>query len=163
MADQQFVTAYDVLDQAYDDRMWLLVGLVVLVVVSLVAILDAKRHRPRRLGRGSVIVVFSSLTLGLGWMVLGAFAERSRCLTWALNNEFTVVEGNIEDYKPMPSHEHGKESFTVGGVFFQYSDYDNLSNGGFVQTASHGGPIRPGLHVRISYHQDRILKVEVAK
>jgi hypothetical protein len=55
---------------------------------------------------------------------------------------------------------HQDESFMVEGVTFEYSDYD-LSKCGFNNTASHGSPIREGLSVRISYRDDRILKIEI--
>jgi hypothetical protein len=34
---------------------------------------------------------------------------------------------------------------------------------GFHNTASHGGPIKPGLHVRLSYAGNDILRIEVAE
>jgi len=53
------------------------------------------------------------------------------------------------------------ESFTVGGRRFSYSDYEVTA--GFNNTASHGGPIRAGLHVRVTYWGNLILRLEVAR
>jgi len=63
-----------------------------------------------------------------------------------------VVEGVVENFRPAPPGGHVNESFSVNGVQFAYSDY--MITGGFRQTASHGGPIRAGLHVRVHYVRD---------
>ena len=53
------------------------------------------------------------------------------------------------------------EHFDVHGVEFNYSDY--IVSAGFNNTASHGGPIRPGLPVRICYRDGEILRLEIAQ
>ena len=60
-----------------------------------------------------------------------------------------VVEGVVQDFVPAPFGGHQDESFRVDSVHFSYSDY--VLNGGFNTTRSHGGPIHPGLQVRIHY------------
>lgn len=72
-----------------------------------------------------------------------------------------VVEGVVTDFKPMPATGHAMESFCVSGVCFHYSDY--VITAGFNQTSSHGGPIRNGLSVRVTYVGDTIVRLEVAK
>lgn len=76
--------------------------------------------------------------------------------------EYKVVEGQIENFNPMPHSGHAMESFTVNGVYFEYSDF--VVHYGFNNTASHGGPIkRNGQQVRLSYisrnEDNRILKI----
>jgi hypothetical protein len=61
-----------------------------------------------------------------------------------------VVQGQVEHFDPMPVRGHKNESFDVAGKHFEYSDYD-LTNPGFKNAASHGGPIHDGLLVRIHY------------
>lgn len=78
--------------------------------------------------------------------------------------EYNVVEGQIENFHPMPHSGHDMESFTVNGVYFEYSDF--VVHYGFNNTASHGGPIkRNGQQVRLSYitknGDNRILKIEL--
>lgn len=80
------------------------------------------------------------------------------------NKEYKVVEGQIENFHPMPHSGHDMESFTVNGVYFEYSDF--VVHYGFNNTASHGGPIkRNGQQVRLSYitknGDNRILKIEL--
>ncbi len=60
-----------------------------------------------------------------------------------------IVQGRVENFCPMPSNGHGTERFTVQGVHFAYSDA--VVSPFFKNTRSHGGPIRPGLLVRIYY------------
>lgn len=70
-----------------------------------------------------------------------------------------VVEGPVRDFIPAPSVGHSDESFCVQEKCFSYSDY--ALTGGFNTTASHGGPIKDGLPVRVTYVGDLITRLEV--
>jgi len=77
---------------------------------------------------------------------------------------YSVVEGTVEDFHPMPYEGHQSECFRVQKERFCYSDYEVSAT--FNQSASHGGPIRAGLPVRIAYYEDedfqgQILRLEV--
>jgi hypothetical protein len=72
---------------------------------------------------------------------------------------FAVAEGVVTDFVPMPYEGHKDECFTVNEQRFCYSDYGVSS--GFSNSASHGGPIREGLPVRVSYVGNTILRLEV--
>lgn len=81
------------------------------------------------------------------------------------NHEYYVVEGEIENFVPMPVGGHAHESFTVKGIEFEYSDFD-LSYHGFRNTSSHGGPItKNGQQVKLAYITDTgkniILRIEM--
>ena len=78
------------------------------------------------------------------------------------NGQYSVVEGVVEDFQPMPHQGCKCECFRVTDVRFCYSDY-NMGTAGFNQSATHGGPIRAGLPVRISYRDDQRLKIEVSQ
>lgn len=79
----------------------------------------------------------------------------------ARNGGYSTVEGVVEDFKPMPNSGHAMESFRLDGHSFEYSDYTITPC--FNNAASNGGPIRPGLHVRIGYLSDRcIVRLEIA-
>jgi hypothetical protein len=71
-----------------------------------------------------------------------------------------IVEGRVEDFTPMPFAGHAQEHFSVCGVPFSYSDY--IVTAGFNHTSSHGGPIRPGVWVRLSYVGNTIARLEIA-
>ncbi|KAG8150293.1 hypothetical protein [Burkholderia catarinensis] len=76
------------------------------------------------------------------------------------SGEVRVVEGDVTAFEPMPYGGHAMERFCVRQVCFSYSDY--VITGGFNNTASHGGPIRSGLPVKVSYVDGLIVKLEVA-
>jgi hypothetical protein len=77
------------------------------------------------------------------------------------DHRYSVVEGRVTDFVPMPYTGHARESFVVGGRTFTYSDY--ILTGCFNNAASHGGPIRSGLSVRIAYVGNCIVRLEVAQ
>jgi hypothetical protein len=98
-------------------------------------------------------LVFGSLAVL--WVVAStasAWGFYSRAKTAARSSTTPVVQGIVESFTPAPFEGHQDESFTVNGVRFSYSDY--VITGGFRQTASHGGPIRAGLPVRIRYQPE---------
>jgi hypothetical protein len=75
--------------------------------------------------------------------------------------EAEIVEGRVDNFVPMPYTGHAMERFSVCEVPFSYSDY--VVTAGFNNTSSHGGPIRSGLWVRLSYVGNTIARLEVAK
>ncbi|SRR6266436_6128365 len=75
------------------------------------------------------------------------------------SRNYSTAEGRVHDFHPMPYEGHAEESFTVAGHRFSYSDY--VETHCFNNTSSHGGPMREGLLVRISYSDNCILRIEV--
>ena len=127
------------------------------------------RFRHRLTGSSVRRTVFPALFLGFAVMwttvasvsVIGGHVSATRALR---DGTAQVVEGTVEDFHPMPASGHDTERFTVKGVRFEYSDF--IVTAGFNNTSSHGGPMRPGLPVRIHYVGDKrpvILKLEVAE
>lgn len=78
-----------------------------------------------------------------------------------LNGKYTVVEGTVTDFVPMPYSGHAMEKFNVNGHHYEYSDYNVVA--GFNNTQSHGGPIRQGLKVRIADVDGQIAKLEIVE
>ena len=80
------------------------------------------------------------------------------------SNSYSIVEGIVENFIPMPYDGHMDEEFDVNGIHFEYSDYTVVE--GFNNTCSHGGPIcTNGQQVRIQYYskngKNTIIKIEV--
>jgi hypothetical protein len=79
--------------------------------------------------------------------------------------DYQVVEGIVTNFDPMPYEGHKSECFSVLDKRFCYSDY--AIDPGFRNTASHGGPIRSGLKVRIAYkpttRRNMILRIDVGR
>lgn len=89
------------------------------------------------------------------------FADYRGAVSALRNNRAQVVEGTVTEFKPMAYAGHGMESFVVQGVKFEYSDF--IITAGFNNTASHGGPIREGLPVKIWYSGGEIPRVDIKK
>jgi hypothetical protein len=89
-----------------------------------------------------------------------SYAEYRRLSTALASGKVEVVEGRVEDFDPMPPGGHKMERFCVRDRCFEYSDFE-LTNG-FNNTASHGGPVRPGLLVRVTHYYGTIVRLEVA-
>lgn len=96
-------------------------------------------------------------------MVSTTMRERRALLAAESDGTARIVEGTVQNFVPMPYTGHATERFDVGGVHFWYSDY--VETAGFHQSASHGGPIRAGLPVRIAYvpagRENKIVRLEV--
>ena len=96
------------------------------------------------------------------WSVLALskmIPDYQRARSAYLSGNYSVVQGLVTDFQPMPYQGHGEECFTVESETFCYSDYEVTL--GFNNTASHGGPIREGLPVRVSFIGNTILRLEV--
>ena len=159
--DESWHMAYDVAKQGYDGQLFVLLALILAGLITIGFVLYLNRHRASV--RASIILVgliFGSIIGLLG--VSNVFYQRWRCINWIQTNRYSVIEGEVKNFVPMPYDGHANESFVVNGVRFEYSDY-NLSSGGFNNTASHGGPIKAGLWVRIAYNHDVILRLEIRK
>jgi hypothetical protein len=117
--------------------------------------------RKRRWGTLAVVALWglfwNYLILPASWTI---YHDHRRAQEQLRNGDSEVVEGTVEQFHPMPHHGHSLESFTVNGVRFDYSDFDE-SKPGFNNTTSHGGPIRAGMRVRIHYSGRSILQIEV--
>jgi hypothetical protein len=75
------------------------------------------------------------------------------------DEEYDVIEGEIENYIFTPSEEHNKgsaqESFQVSGVIFVYSDKNKDSS--YNRTKLYGGEIKNGMRVRIYHVNNNII------
>lgn len=90
---------------------------------------------------------------------LGTFPEYRSSVSALRGSRAAIVEGIVTNFHPMPYTGHAEESFEVNGVRFEYSDYGVTA--GFNNTASHGGPIREGLLVRIWHYKGKILRLDI--
>jgi hypothetical protein len=147
----------------------------ILFVILCVVLVIAPHHLPmKETGQpvilvrvGGLIGLFIALSATIESLTLGV-ADYRYYHGLLQNGKYTIIEGEVENFVPMPYEGHSRESFTVKGVRFSYSDFDNTP--GFNNTSSHGGPIKGGLYVRIYYatdpdypHENRILKLEIGQ
>jgi hypothetical protein len=165
MSDADFITVFNVADTGY--RNWWLpaFGLIFIAVGTQLPKLFAAGVFPNHQKR-MMASWFPAAFVGFAviWTImafLGTFVGYWHGREKLLSGKAQYVEGTVQDFVPMPYQGHAEESFTVNGVGFRYSDY--VVGAGFNLTASHGGPIREGLHVRIWYSGNDILKLQVPK
>ncbi len=161
-----YKTVFEVTDKGLDTISWIpLLFVAIGVGVSWFNFKYNKSKSPKR----KFAIVFGLFISGFACVMLlltlpSSLADRNKTQKIFENKAYRVVEGAIEDFNPMPPSGHAVESFTVNGVYFEYSDF--MSVYGFNNTASHGGPLkRNGQQVRLSYITvngvNRILKIEL--
>lgn len=150
---------YDFADQSF--RISVMLIPVSLVLLGLVLFFAFRRDAHRLVANskpttrsilgmiGSVIftAIAATFTIIVGVLHIKTYHQ---CHEAYYGQQYTVVEGPVEEYQPMSAHGHGQESFVVRGIRFAFSDYD-VSHYGYNTSAAHGGAIRSGLHVNIWY------------
>jgi len=104
-------------------------------------------------------LVWNGITIPCSWHMQSAHVEAQNLLR---SGQCQEVAGPIEQFAPMPYGGHAQESFFVKGVHFDYSDSNN-SKPGYNKSESHGGVLHKGISVRLKYHKDSILQIEVPK
>jgi hypothetical protein len=92
---------------------------------------------------------------------LATYRDYTAARDAVLSHRARVAEGVVTRFTPMPATGHALESFCVADACFHYSDY--IVTAGFNNTRSHGGPIRDGLPVRVTYVGNTIVKLEVRR
>jgi hypothetical protein len=101
---------------------------------------------------GGIGVLFALIFLVSDWSV---YRSASKALS---DHDYSVAEGVVSEFKPMPPGGHANESFRIGGVSFSYGS-------GFGSTvfnsAWNNGMIHDGVAARIYYRGPDILRVEV--
>jgi hypothetical protein len=153
----RYVTVFDLTQKPF--QWWFPAVGTAVIAMGIVLILINRRwpSQTRAKSTGWVAIVFGSL-----WtfaVFIGTFTQYRRCLVAFRTGHYQTAEGNVENFRPMPYEGHTDECFIVQGTTFCYSDYGIQP--GFNSSTSHGGPIRSGLPVRVSYYDGQILRLEI--
>jgi hypothetical protein len=169
MGAHHFVKVFDIADSGFRDWKFSAFGLIFVAIGTVIFFGPniTKRLGIPYLASGSKrFTFFRYFYLGFALLWTGTsffstYAEYQRHRELAETNACSVVEGQVEDFVPMPYTGHANESFTVSGVTFSYSDY--AITDGFNNTSSHGGPINANSYVRICYDPSShaILRLEI--
>jgi hypothetical protein len=138
---------------------WAIFVVPTLFIIAGGALVRYPRGKQIRQAVGGILIILSILFIVL--MAGGAVTDFIEARYDYSRGHFSVIEGAVENFHPMPHEGHQQESFTVNGVAFFYSDFD--SSPCFRNASSRGGPIRPGLAVRIAYHQGCILRLDIRR
>jgi hypothetical protein len=160
-----YTMVFDAATHPYRGLIFVLPGVVFVmlgaIMVFLPGWLEAVLRRPLR---QRYIFRWFFFLFSVLWTVMAGPAQlidATRASQSAQPGRCKIVEGRVEHFHPMPAQGHDVEHFDVRGVEFSYSDY--IITAGFNNTASHGGPIREGLPVRICYRDGEILRLQVAR
>ena len=98
--------------------------------------------------------VLTLLTYALTW---GSYHSMTRALR---NGTATTLEGVVSNFHPA-SNMKSQESFVLSGHEFSYSHY--ALKQGFNTLKLQGNPIADGSYVRVVYHDDSILELEIRR
>ena len=131
-------------------------GMLVGLSLGIWVFVKLRRERKPIGGMAVWLLLWTAGTLVGGGNVL---FQHFRCAAWARSGNFEVVEGPVTDFQPHTSS-HKRESFTVKGLTFAYSNA-NLSRGGFRYSFGPSGLMHVGAHVRVAHRGGRILKLEI--
>jgi hypothetical protein len=157
IAHDQYRVAFDLHQKGYE---WLFpaFGLIFVAIGAVLVCLGRAMNwqRSRRLV-GYFMIGFACLWSGVTFLT--TFREYTALRSAYRRSQFSVIEGHVTNFRPMPYQGHQDECFSVQSQTFCYSDY--VVTPGFNNSASHGGPIREGLPVRISYVGNAIVRLEV--
>ena len=125
------------------------------VVASKQVVLNSRKENSNKLNKKKAgFFLFFSIALFIVNLVHDYFIHNR-----LLFETPSIVEGIVEQFKPMNYAGHDLEKFCVSNTCFTYSDFK--ITGGFNNTSSHGGPIKQGLYVRVSYIENVIVKIEI--
>jgi hypothetical protein len=116
---------------------------------------------------------YGSTTIGYLFILAGAvyclysstswYLQRREHLKALASGHFDIAQGVVQDFHPMPDDGSSKESFTISGNTFSYSDFDELEiDTCFNQTTRHDGPIHGGISLRVSFTDGCILRIQEA-
>jgi len=183
--NQHFSTAYEI-SAGKDDstakfaasillgtRIGFAVLAVVLCGLACLLYLGRRRYSWKQLRWPTSAALAVSTVGGLPFFMLLMFSHivrgvedgESRALEVYRSGAYQVVQGTVTNFDPMPFEGHRPECLSVQEKRFCYSDYEIAP--GFHKSASHGGPIRAGLPVRIAYitagRHNTILKLEISQ
>jgi len=158
IAHEQYRVAFDLYLKGYE--WWFpAFGLIFVVIgAALVWLGRAMNWQRSRRFVGYFMIGFACLWSGLTFST--TFGEYTSLRSAYGRSKFSVVDGPVTKFRPMPYQGHQDECFSVQSQTFCYSDY--VVTAGFNNSASHGGPIREGLPVRVSYIGNTIVRLEVA-
>ena len=157
IAHDQYRVAFDLSQKSFE--WWFpAFGLVFVAIGGVIVWLGRTRNwqGSRRIA-GYFMIGFACLWSGVTFST--TFSDYAALHSAYRRSQFSVVEGRVTNFRPMPYEGHQLECFSVQSQTFCYSDY--VVTAGFSNSASHGGPIREGLPVRISYIGNSIVRVEV--
>ena len=157
IAHDQYRVVFDLYQKGFE--WWFPACGLIFAIAGGVLIWWGRRKRWPFSRRFAAYLMLGFACLWSGLVFTSTFSEYLRLRSAYRRGQFSVVEGSVTNFRPMPYEGHQDECFSVRSETFCYSDYGVTA--GFNNSASHGGPIREGLPVRVSYIGNTIVRLEV--
>jgi hypothetical protein len=134
-----------------------------LILVALGGMMAAWHRRQVEAGKGrrNTLLALLLLSLAVFWTATMFGSAYRQCLALLQardGGQYGVVEGAVSDLQAAAGGAAGR--FCVQAQCFGYPGPLAAALGG---TRSHGGPIREGSPVRVTYAGERIIRLEVAR
>lgn len=152
-----YKTVFEITNKGFD--WWFAAAGLGFVVLGVILIKVGRIKQWRGMQRWAGYIMFAFATFWTLIAFAATYPDYHEALQAYRTGQYSTVEGTVENFRPMPYSGHQLECFTVRDQEFCYSDY--VVTAGFNNTASHGGPIRAGLPVRIAYRGQEILRIEI--
>jgi hypothetical protein len=152
-----YVTVFEITQKSF--QWWFSAFGLIFVAIGFVFILIGEKWPSQERARTTGYFMVAFAALWCLYVFVHTFSQYRKCMKAYLGGTYSVAEGYVENFHPMPYEGHQDECFSVQSKTFCYSDYGIQA--GFSQSASHGGPIRQGLPVRVAYYGNQILRLEV--
>jgi hypothetical protein len=145
---------------------------VFMAIAGIYMFIDALRNKGEDKDSSNLFTAVWSFSFGIIFTVFSFFSlpnsikKYNDVMQIYQENQYETVEGKIENFESLLKRGIGRDSFTVSGIAFKYSDYLLGGYYGFHNTASHGGPITGnGQEFRIGFITEAngdniILKIE---
>jgi hypothetical protein len=96
--------------------------------------------------------------LGSAWSLFPEYYEAHRAY---VKGESSIVEGQVENFRPMPKLGRSIESFSVKSIHFSYDPLSDTPC--FHNAPPHRGPIREESAVRVYYNQSCIQRLDILR
>lgn len=165
----EFEPAWDVVSasQAIDPGPWLrlIVGFVMVsLAIAGIVFRDRLKGRLADASRSAYLLLF----IGLLWTAFHAYflfesgTERESLVNSYMGNEYESVEGNVQVLHKQPHNGHDRGDIVkIGDQEFEINYYRKTA--AYRITLAHGGLLKDGITARVSYIDDQIVAIEIAR
>ena len=164
---QSYQVVYDARNEGlwFGQELWLLMVFPAFAIIgALLLVRKARSLSPQqaRLARPAIVLMGMALaTIAGGPIYLAAklVADNNTFLARLSKGAFTAVEGTVTDFVAQRPDGHPTERFRVGSHEYEVTDSDIAP--GYHRARWQGGPIQPGIRVRLADIDGRIGRVEI--